>query len=175
MIASQKITLARFRELYVEEKPYYELLDGEPVQKAFATFAHSYLQMVLAVMLKESGFRPLIELTLAISETWEPVPDVVGDLGPPPDGPYPTRPVPVVIEILSPSDPFTRVVAKCRRYAEWGVRDILVFDPIGREAWSWDATAGNLVASAGTYPFRSLVVELDLAEVFRRFDHEVAP
>lgn len=131
---SEKVTLAQFRSTYADCKPYYELLDGQPLQKALPTQLHAILQGVLYLVLRELGFRSMTELTLAISETWEPTPDVCGLLERHDGKPYPTKPVAVVIEVLSPRDPFNRVTEKCRRYCEWGVADILVFDPVGRQA-----------------------------------------
>jgi Uma2 family endonuclease len=60
---------------------------------------------------------------------------VAGVLGPETDEVYQTELPAVVIEILSPGDRFMLLDQKCRRYAEWGVRDILVFDPVGRCGW----------------------------------------
>jgi Uma2 family endonuclease len=170
---ADKLTVEQFRATYADCKPYYELLDGEAVQKALPTEPHSILQTVLSFVLKEIGFRPRTELTLPISETWEPIPDVSGLLAPLGGKPYPTSPVPVVVEILSPGDPFTRVIQKCRRYAEWGIPDILVFDPNGREAWYWDTATDNLARFKQSYAFKSKPVELVLADVFRRLDAEL--
>jgi Uma2 family endonuclease len=169
---AEKLTSPTFRKTYAERKPYFELLDGEAVQKAMPTELHSILQFVLAVILKELGFKARPELTLAIEESWEPTPDVCGLLGATED-PYPTRAIAVAIEILSPDDRFTRVIQKCRRYAQWGVQDILVFDPIGREAWYWDNISGDLARIEDTYIFRSHPAELNLTEVFRRLDSEL--
>jgi Uma2 family endonuclease len=72
-----------------------------------------------------------------------------------------------VIEILSPSDRFTLLDEKCRRYAEWGVKDILAFDPTALRAWHWDARTDGLVHFSQTYQFLSKPdAELSLAEVF---------
>jgi Uma2 family endonuclease len=158
--------------LYADRKPYFELLDGEAVQKALGTGLHSTLQFLLTLMLKELGFKPRPELTLAIDEAWRPIPDVCGIIGPAED-PYPTQALAVAIEVLSPDDRFTRVIRKCRKYAEWGVKDILVFDPVGREAWYWDAVAGDLTRIKDSYRFQSRPVELAPEEVFRRFDDEL--
>jgi len=171
--ATATVTLEQFRTAYAESKPYYELLNGEAFQKALPTKLHSILQGVLFIVLKQLGFRSMTELTLAISETWEPTPDVCGLLGPDDGEPYPTKPIPVVIEVLSPRDPFTRVIQKCRRYAEWGIPDILVFDPVGREAWHWDKMADDLVRFHQAYSFKSKSAELHLADVFERFDAEL--
>lgn len=171
-VAAEKLTREQFRDMYAQRKPNYELLDGEAVQKALPTRLHSALQFVLSVMLKELGFKSRPELTLAIDESWEPTPDVCGVIGPE-EGPYPTHAVAVAIEVLSPDDRFTRVIQKCRKYAEWGVQDILVYDPVGREAWYWDPATGDLIRVREIYRFRSRPVELMQKEVFRRLDEEL--
>ena len=76
MIAAERLTRDRFRELYGDHKPNYELIDGVPEQKSLVSKRHARLQVILSQMLEELGFRAATELTLAISETWDPVPDV---------------------------------------------------------------------------------------------------
>jgi Uma2 family endonuclease len=169
---TDQLTSRRFREMYAQRKPTFELLDGEAIQKALPTKFHSILQLVLCLMLKELGFKSRPELTLAIDERWEPTPDVCGIIGPEED-PYPTRAVAVAIEILSPDDRFVRVIQKCRKYAEWGVKDILVFDPVDRQAWYWNTSTGDLTRINESYRFHSQPAELMLNEVFRRFDEEL--
>jgi Uma2 family endonuclease len=170
---AEKLTAEQFRLKYAGTKPHYELLNGEAVQKPMPTTLHSILQFVLAVMLKELGFKARPELTLAIDDAWEPVPDLSGISGPEED-PYPTRAIAVAIEVLSPDDRFTRVIQKCRRYAQWGVKDILVFDPVGRDVWYWDVRTSDLLRVETRYAFNSLPVELVLDNVFRRMDEEIA-
>jgi Uma2 family endonuclease len=110
-----------------------------------------------------------MELTLEISDTWEPVPDVAGMPGPYTDEIYQSAPAAVVIEILSPSDRFMTLDEKCRRYAEWGVKDILALDPASLRAWYWDPAAEGLVYFDGSYRFRSKPdAELSLANAFGR-------
>jgi Uma2 family endonuclease len=148
------------------------LIDGYPEQKALGT---KNSQPTAADPRRHAGgtrFRAYTELTLAISEIWEPVPDVVGMLRPDlePDEPYPTRPIAVVIEILSPSDRFTALHQKCCLYAQWGIPDILVFDPVERLAWAWNHKTVGLVGFEAVHRFRSQHRELSLAAVFRRLD-----
>jgi Uma2 family endonuclease len=171
-VAAEKLTRERFRATYAERKPNYELLDGEPLQKPLPTRLHSVLQLVLSMMLRELGFKARPELTLAIDDCWEPTPDVCGLIGAEED-PYPTQAVAVAIEVLSPDDRFTRVIQKCRKYAEWGVEDILVYDPVGREAWYWDSGSGDLIRTKESYRFHSRPVELIHREVFRRLEEEL--
>ena len=167
-----KLTAEQFRAKYGESKPYFELLDGEVVQKPLPTNLHSILQLVLALTLKELGFKARPELTLAIDAAWEPTPDVSA-LTEPIEEPYPSRPIAVAIEVLSPDDRFTRVIQKCRRYASWGVKDILIFDPADREAWCWDRTTGDVRHIQRSYVFTSRPAEILLQEVWRRVDDEL--
>ena len=172
-VLTEKLTRERFRERYADAKPNFELIDGIPEQKALGSKRHSYLQLILGRMLDDLGFRTGVELTLEISDTWEPLPDVAGVLGPEIGEAFQSQPPAVVIEILSPSDRFTLLDRKCRRYAEWGVPDILVFDPVDDRAWRWDETSGGLVRFQETYSFVSRPdVELSLAEVFRRLEEK---
>ncbi len=168
----EQLTTQRFREMYAQRKPNFELLDGEAIQKALPTKFHSVLQFVLCLILKELGFKSRPELTLAIDERWEPTPDVCGILGPE-EGQYPTSAIAVAIEILSPDDRFLRVIQKCRKYAEWGVKDVLVFDPVNRYAWYWNNSTGDLSRIQQSYTFQSQPAELVLKNVFRRFDDEL--
>lgn len=169
---AQKLTNNRFRAIYAQRKPYFELIDGEAIQKALPTKLHSILQLVLSLLLKELGFKSRPELTLSIDPHWEPTPDVCGILGAEEDL-YPTRAVAVAIEILSPDDRLARIHQKCRKYAEWGIPDILVFDPVGREAWFWNTAQNQLTRIDGSYQFRTRPVELNTKDVFRRLDEEL--
>lgn len=169
---AEQLTSPRFREMYAQRKPTFELLDGEAIQKALPTKLHSILQFVLCLLLKDLGFKSRPELTLAIDERWEPTPDVCGILGLEED-PYPTHAIAVAIEVLSPDDRFLRVIQKCRKYAEWGVKDVLVFDPVNRQAWYWNTDTGDLTRIKESYKLQSRPCELVLNEVFRRFDDEL--
>ncbi|MGA8025810.1 MAG: Uma2 family endonuclease, partial [Bryobacteraceae bacterium] len=58
--------------------------------------------------------------------------------------PYPTKPVDIVAEILSPDDAMTKVFDKCRNYARIGIPQIFVFDPESKTAWEWSRETDNL-------------------------------
>ena len=105
-------------------------------------------------------------------KTWEPVP-YLWPAGIARRRPYPTRPVAVTIEILSPGDPFTRVIRTPVGMLNGGIPDVLVFDPIGREAWFWDIATGDLARVQHPYAFKSKSVQLILADVFARLDAEL--
>jgi Uma2 family endonuclease len=169
---AEKLTASEFRVRFSTRKPNYELLSGEAVQKPLPTKLHSILQFVLAVMLKELGFKARPELTLAIDDSWEPTPDVSGILGAE-EGPYPTSATAVAIEVLSPDDRYTRVVQKCRKYAEWGIKDILIFDPVERAAWRWDHASSSIWPISDSYTFCSLPAKLNLQQLWQRMQDEL--
>jgi len=93
-----------------------------------------------------------VEVTLRLDNDYEPVPDVIA-VDRPIQQPYPTRAFALVVEILSPDDPFSRVLRKCRLYERWGIQRILVIDPDTRVVWSFENGALNettLLARRGT-------------------------
>ena len=114
------MTFAQFERLYAEVKPNHEYWFGESVSKADGTWSHGLLQGIVTRALDESGYKSAIEVTLKISADFAPVPDVIATAGLI-ELPYPTQPVDIVVEILSPEDSFQRLVRKCRLYSAWGI------------------------------------------------------
>jgi len=146
------LTLEEFRVRYAGEKPYYEYWSGEAVQKSMPTTLHGLIQAVVMSLFTDLGYRSASEVTLRIDSNYEPVPDVIADAAPL-QQPYPTRAFALVVEILSPDDPFSLVLRKCRLYERWGIQRILVIDPDTRVVWSFENGALNetaLIARRGT-------------------------
>jgi Uma2 family endonuclease len=131
------LTLEEFRVRYAGEKPYYEYWAGEAIQKSMPTSLHGLIQKIVMRLLDEIGYESASEITLMLDGDYEPVPDVIA-VEPPLPEPYPTRAFEVVVEILSPDDPFSRVLRKCRLYERWGIERIIVIDPAARVVWSFE-------------------------------------
>ncbi len=140
--AADLLSLEEFRERYADEKPYYEFWFGEAVQKSVPTWLHSLLQAILTEILNRSGYRSGPEIELRIDPEWQPKADVVAALVV--EHPYPTKPVDVVVEILSPEDRMSRVFEKCRQYARIGISKTFVLDPEFQYAWEWSRMTENL-------------------------------
>ena len=51
--------------------------------------------------------------------------------------PYPTEPVLLCCEILSPEDRLGAMLSKCEEYHAWGVPFCWVIDPVKRTAWEY--------------------------------------
>jgi Uma2 family endonuclease len=136
-VAVRRLSLEEFHARFDGEKPYFEYWDGEAVQKAMPTRLHSLIQEILVRLLGAMGYDSGQEITLKLDPAYEPIPDVIAAEGAIGD-PYPTESFEVAIEILSPEDPFSRVLRKCRLYEKWGIRQVVVVDPKARLIWSFE-------------------------------------
>ena len=167
---TQLLTLEEFRLRYENEKPYYEYWFGEAIQKAVPTTAHCLLQKVLMRILDRAGYRSAAELELRIDPDWQPKPDVLASLTRL-ESPYPTKPVEIVVEILSPTDAMSLVYEKCQNYQRIGCEQIFVLDPEFRKGWEWSRELQNLERTDSLRLTNGKSVEL--AEVWRELDKEL--
>ena len=163
---TQLLTLEEFRLRYGNEKPYYEYWFGEAIQKAEPTWLHALLLQILGEFFTRSGYKSGPELELRIDQNWQPKADVAAASQI--EQPYPTKPVDVVAEVLSPEDRMQHVYRKCREYARIGIPAIFVFDPVDKIAWVWSRDAQNLerveelhLPNGRMIPTREIWEELD--------------
>jgi Uma2 family endonuclease len=159
-------TLMRVEEyLRLTEKPYCEYRDGVVSPKAMGTKRHSLIQYALQMLLRNQGVQPFPELTVRISPTKYLVPDVAvaGDF----PGPYPTEPVLLCCEILSPEDRLGAMLSKCEEYHAWGVPFCWVIDPVKRTAWEYHSGAEPVRV---TEALRAGEVSVSLNELFSALD-----
>jgi Uma2 family endonuclease len=163
--ATAQLTLRQFREQYANE-PGYEYWFGELVRKSVPTWLHALIQKILCLHFDAAGYESAPELQLRIDPEWEPRPDVAASLVI--EQPYPTKPVDIVAEVLSPDDRMSRVFEKCRLYARAGIGQIYLFDPELRVAWEWSRETENLeriaemrLANGKTISVQAIWEELD--------------
>ncbi len=119
------------------EKPYCEYLDGVLYPKAMPTAPHALLQFFLVLLLRKQGVKALSEVLVRLSDTKFLIPDVIA--APTIRNPYPTEPVELCVEILSPTDRLGAMLAKCELYHAWGVPFCWVIDPDKQSAWQYHA------------------------------------
>jgi Uma2 family endonuclease len=152
--------------LRYSEKPNCAYKDGVLYPKAWPTKFHSIIQRVLMTLLEKQGVQVFPELTVRISATHYLVPDVaVADDFP---GPYPTEPVLLCCEILSPEDRLgalleTSMLSKCEEYHAWGVPFCWVIDPVKRTAWEYHSTVEPVRVTAA---LRAGELSVSLEELF---------
>ena len=144
--------------LRMTDKPNREYRDGVLYPKAMPAKWHSIIQRALVTLLQHQGVSPFPELSLRLSATKYLVPDVaVADDFP---NPYPTEPVRLCCEVLSPEDRLGTMLAKCEEYHEWGVPFCWVIDPVKRAAWEYHV-GGEPVRAVDTLHAGDIAVSLD--------------
>jgi Uma2 family endonuclease len=142
MSGTTLISLEHYHERYSGQRGY-EYWFGEVVRKPVPTWLHSILQVLLGEIFTRAGYIAGSELDLRIDSEWEPRPDVAATLQPITE-PYPTKPIELVAEVLSPDDALTKVRDKCSLYSRIGIAQIFVFDPEREQAWEWNQQRGDL-------------------------------
>jgi Uma2 family endonuclease len=163
---TQPVSLEEFRSRYRLQKPHFEYWFGVPIQKPMPSRLHGVLQGIICEALRRAGYRSGSEAELRIDPQWEPVPDVMATLKPVKD--YPTEPVEIVAEILSPDDKLVDVISKCRHYQRIGSDRIFVLDPVERLAWQWNS--GSLEAISQLSLPNGAAAALD--EIWRQLDEQ---
>ena len=131
--ATYRLGLAEYEDLYGSESGW-EYWFGEARRKPVPTKFHGILQILLGELLRLAGYISTAEAELRNVPDWYPRPDVYGVLEEF-EGAYPTRPVDVVFEILSPQED---IETKCKHYSNSLVPQIFVFDPSAQTIASWD-------------------------------------
>jgi Uma2 family endonuclease len=145
------------------EKPYCEYVDGVLYPKALGTKLHSRIQFLLQLLLDKQGVEALAEVHVRLSPSKYLIPDVIAARTI--QSPYPTDPVLLCVEILSPEDRIGVVLTKCEQYHDWGVPYCWVIDPEKQTAWQYhQGNEPEHLTNAGTLTAGELNVRL--AELF---------
>ena len=154
--------------LRLTEKPNCDYRDGVLTPKPMPTTFHGLLEFMLVAMLRKLGLQAAPEVTVKLSETRYLVPDVIAARVL--QNPYPTEPVLLCCEILSPEDRLGATLSKCEEYHAWGVPFCWVIDPVKRTAWEYHLSgepvrvAESLRAGELTVSLNELFAALDPAE-----------
>jgi Uma2 family endonuclease len=137
--------------LRASSKPACEYIDGVLHQKTMPTFLHSLMQSRLVSLLLRvaPGFNVLPELTVQVRPDKFLIPDVAVQRAEDRQEPYPTKPVYLCVEILSPQDRYGEAFTKCEDYHAWGVQFCWVIDPEKRLCWEYAAGDRPNPISAG--------------------------
>ena len=139
-------------------KPECEYIDGVLRQKSMPTSDHGTIQIGLGATIRQISreFIPGSEIRCHIRPGEYLVPDLVVQLRERYQHPYPTEPVHLCVEILSPDDSFGETVKKCEEYHRWGVEMTWIIDPESHRAWECargqrpvEVPAGGSITAAG--------------------------
>jgi Uma2 family endonuclease len=141
------------------EKPTCEYIDGVLRPKPLPTKLHGLIEFLLVAILRSQGVEAVAEVTVRLSKTRFLVPDVIA--APRIQDPYPTEPVMLCVEILSPEDRLGATLAKCEQYHSWGVPYCWVIDPVKQTAWEYHSGSDPArIEREGTVRANALVVKL---------------
>ena len=140
-------------------KPNCEYIDGVLRPKPMATGLHGLIQLLLGMLLRQQGVDARTEVTVRLTPTRYLVPDVIADRTLP--DMYPTEPVALCVEILSPGDRLGEALAKCEEYHAWGVPYCWVIDPIKQTGWEYhNQSDPSKVEAGGSLHAGNLAVQL---------------
>jgi Uma2 family endonuclease len=151
--------------LRMTDKPNREYRDGVLYPKPMPTWFHGILQSVLCELLRKQGLHSGSEVSLRMSPNKVLVPDVIGARSL--QLPYPTEPVLLCCEILSPEDRLGATLAKCEEYHAWGVPFTWVIDPVKRAAWEYPS---NGDPARVTDTLRAGEISISVPELFSALD-----
>lgn len=143
------------------EKPNSEYVDGVLHPKPMPTTTQGRIRKWTILSLEKQGVEALPEVTLRLSASKFLVPDVVASARRIED-PYPTEPVLLCVEILSPEDRPGSMLAECEQYHAWGVPFCWVIDPEKQTAWEYHNGADPIhVERGGILRAGELTLRLD--------------
>jgi Uma2 family endonuclease len=122
-----------------ETKPASEYEDGVVRQKPMPMRKHGLLQQRIGQLIDAAA--PSLECASEVTVQVRPgkfmVPDLIVQRRDAIQDPYPTEPVHLCIEVLSPTDRTSEAFAKCEEYHSWGVTFTWIVDPENRRAWQF--------------------------------------
>ncbi|MGK7929599.1 MAG: Uma2 family endonuclease [Spirulina sp.] len=133
IVATAKLNLQDFLKLpNIDESPTWELLDGRAIQKPMPTIYHSTIQKRLVALIdaSESPYEDFPELR-CILDTQSVVPDITiihRDQKPIGNVPLEVAP-PWIVEILSPNQSTTKLIAKIQSCLQAGSQLAWLIDP----------------------------------------------
>jgi len=152
--------------LHTSFRPDCDFVDGEVQERLWGEFDHSRTmsETLFYLASRYPGLRKRVfpSLRVRINATRVRVPDICVLAEDAPDEQVVTFPPTLCIEILSPEDRMTCLMAKLNDFAEMGVPTCWIIDPVARLAWV--ATPG-LLAEATDGILRAGDLEMPLAEV----------
>ena len=157
-MAAGTILISAEEYLRTTYKPACEYIDGLLRPKPMPTYKHGKMELRACNLIDQlnAGFEAVPEQTVRLREGKYLVPDVAVQQIAKLQQPYPSEPIYLCIEVLSPEDRFSDTVAKCEDYHAWGVQFCWIVDPEKQRCWEYEfgdrprqiSPSGQLTAGA---------------------------
>jgi Uma2 family endonuclease len=167
VVTAQLVSLEEY--LHTTYRPDREYLDGELRERNVGQFDDSNLQAILTAIFFNNrgawGVRGLPEQRLRVTPTRYRIPDV---LAIPLDyrSPIIEQAPLLCIEILSPDDTRSDLVARGADYLSLGVPETWIFDPAKRKAYVYSSRGLHEIEATAT--LRCGKIEISVADLFRQ-------
>jgi Uma2 family endonuclease len=125
-------------------KPACEYQNGVLIPKSMPTRKHSIVQLRIGqfILSQFPAYWAGTELTVRLSADRFLVPDVAVERHGRNEGLYPTEPVALCVEVMSPNDRMSEMTAKAEEYTAWGVPMVWIVDPERLAAWEFSEANG---------------------------------
>ncbi len=151
-------------------KPACEYRDGVLHPKPMPTWKHGVIQGQLWSLIRSAakGFTVSSEASVRINPQTYLIPDLAVQRRTEFEGPYPTKPIHLCVEIMSPEDRLVKVLEKCNEYLEWGVPTTWIIDPENRRAWQFEAWPPEEIKSGGQLKAGEIAIPVD--DIFKILD-----
>jgi Uma2 family endonuclease len=146
-----------------------EYVHGEVLERTMPTFLHGKIQALLCILFGAIRKLHSLEIVTEVRHALQAnalyrIPDVAVFAGQLPEGPYPSTPPLVAVEIASPDDRLSETLQKFAEYLAWGIPHIWLIDPEAKKLYIYDETGLHPVQTLPLpqYDFAITLADLDL-------------
>jgi Uma2 family endonuclease len=144
-------------------EPSCEYEDGVLFPKPMPTYDHADIlnEIILFLHKNYPHLKALQDLYVRIRENKYLIPDLAVFPKDSAQRPYPTKPIPLCVEVLSPGQGVGELLAKCEQYHRWGVPTTWVIDPASQRAWVYHRNSlPNEVPAQGNLEAEGIAIPL---------------
>jgi Uma2 family endonuclease len=173
MGAATQISLDTY--LTTSYEPDVDYVDGVLEERNVGEYDHNAVQQAIQIWFylraKEWRIRSIQEQRTRVAATRVRIPDISVFSRDTPIEQVFTKPQLIAIEVLSPEDRHSRIDARLRNFASFGVPNLWVIDPETRVGW--DCSDGNWVRKE-RLEVANTPIYLSLTELFAKVDEDNA-
>lgn len=164
--------------LQTSYQPDCDYVDGKVEERNLGERPHSSVQSMITIIFgqnrREWRLVPLTEQRVQVSTTRFRVPDICVIRADDPDETILHTPPLLCVEVLSPEDRFSRVMARVDEFLAMGVPHAWIIDPRSREIWTVASDGRPVVVTGTELTLPGTPVRIDVPEIFALID-EAAP
>ena len=139
-----------------------EFAHGEIIERKMPNLLHGWIQGLIYTRLLAVGF-PVIGVRMRVAADVIRLPDVAVFRNSLPSNPVPSDPPFVIVEVVSPDDPYPILLQKLRDYGDWGVPHIWIVVPGTK---TFQEYRDGTLAQVSQFELPELNFRIDATELF---------